>query len=204
VRDTAVYPIGNDLIVSWAISLNPGTTPANLCSWMYCTDSGALYDGWRKVGTHFTPASPTCQSTTPSGDIPAGSKTIYTATYSDDNGQADIYRCYYQMSVTSSQANAVLLLYDAKQGKVFLRNDAHTSWGTGYAPGTDVVLENSQCKVYVKDIALAPLGDHDLLIDWPVELKASQLGKKLCQRMYVQDNEMLGSGWKVMGYVRVK
>ncbi len=204
IRDTAVYPIGDDLVISWAFSIAPGSEPDNLCSWMYCTDSGGLLDGWKKVGTHFTPTAPTCVSVFPSGDVPAGTKQVYTATCSDDNGQVDIYRCYYQMSVTSSQANAVLLYYDAKLNKVFLKNDASTSWGIGQVPGTNVVLENSQCKVYVKDLTVAPGASDELVINWPIELKASQVGKKLCQRMFVQDNELLNSAWHVMGYVRVK
>jgi hypothetical protein len=43
-----------------------------------------------------------------------------------------------------------------------------------------------------------------LVVGWVVELKPSQLGKKLCERMFVRDNEMLYSGWKVKGYVRVQ
>jgi hypothetical protein len=49
----------------------------------------------------------------------------------------------------------------------------------------------------------AGITTEQLEIFWPIELKASQHGKRLCERMYVQDNALLNSGWHVMGYMRV-
>ena len=204
VKDITVSGAGNDLTVVWSLKLKPTMTGKNLCSWMYVMDSKAAFDGYRKVGTHFTPVAPICVSVTPStGSVQSGTPLVFTTEYSDDNGFGDIYRSYLQMSVTSSQANAVFLMYDAKQNKVFLRNDAGSAWSAGQTPGADVTLQNSQCSVYVKNITVAPNGSDGLLIDWSIGLKPSQAGKQLCERMYVQDNELLNSGWKVKGYVTV-
>ncbi len=203
VKDTTVSGAGNDLTVAWSLKLKSSMTGKNLYSWMYVTDSKSAFDGWEKVGTHFTPTAPTCVSVTPSaGNVLTGSPVVFATEYSDTNGNIDISRCYFQMSVTSSQAGAVFLLYDAKQNKIFLRNDANTAWSTGQIPGADVTLQNSQCIVYLKTTTLTPNGPNNLVINWKITLKTSQIGKKLCERMFVQDNENLISGWKVKGYVR--
>ncbi len=91
---------------------------------------------------------------------------------------------------------------DAKQNNVFLRNDAHTSWGTGYAPGTDATLENSQCILRVKDTTVSSSGLDSMVIDWNIVLKPTVLGKLLGERMYCRDNEYLNSGWRLRGYIR--
>ncbi len=203
VKDITPEIVGNDLTLMWVFRLKPSMTGKNLYSWMYVTDAASLYDGWKKMGTHFTPLAPVCVSVTPStGDVQTETPLVFTTEYSDGNGYSDIGTCYLQMSVTSSQANAVFLLYDTKQDKLFLRNDANTSWGVGYAPGTNITLENSQCIVYVKDVLVAPNGTEGLLLDWKIALKASYAGQLLAQRMFCRDNENLNSGWKLKGYVR--
>ena len=126
------------------------------------------------------------------------------ARYSDANGNLDLYQCYLQIGQTGSLANSVALLYDAKLDKVFLRNDGNTSWGTGYTPGTNATLENSQCKVYVLSTEVSPDGTNGLEVSWAIQLKSSQIGKLLGERMYCRDNEWMNSAWKLKGYVRAK
>ncbi len=203
LKNVTAVGSGNDLTVTWSFKLKPSMTDRNLYSWMYVTDAAALSDGWKKVGTHFTPAAPICVSVTPaSGDVTTGVPAVFTTEYSDENGNSDISQCYLQISPSSSQANAIYVLYDAKQDKVFLRNDANSSWGVGQAPGVSATLENSQCVVYVKDVAVTPSGAGSLMIDWSIALKPSVAGKLLAERMYCRDNEMMNSGWKLMGYIR--
>ncbi len=204
VNDITATGAGNDLTVNWSFKLKPSMTGKNLYSWMYVTDSKAAFDGWKKMGTHFTPVAPTCVSVAPStGHVQTATPQIFTTIYSDDNGSADIYQCYFQIGQTGSLANNVVVLYDTKQGKVFLRNDANTSWGTGYTPGTAVVLENSQCKVYVANTEVSSDSD-DMRVDWSIELKASLVPKLLGERMYCRDNEYMNSTWKLKGYVRAQ
>ena len=140
---------------------------------------------------------------TPStGTVQTGTPLVFATEYSDDNGYLDTYQCYFQIGQSGSLANAVFVFYDAKLDKVFLRNDANTSWGTGQTPGTDVALENSQCVVHVKNITVTPSGSDNLIIDWSIALKSSLVGKLLGERMFVRDNEAMTSGWKLKGYVR--
>lgn len=205
VGNTHISIGGTDLTVNWSIKLKTSMENKNLYSWMYVTDSQGAHDGWQLVGTHFTPIAPVCLYLGPtSGTVSAGFEQTFSTIYSDDNGWEDIHRAYLQLSVTSSQANAVLLMYDAKQNKVYLKNDANNSWGTGYAPGSANVLENSQCTVDLSTM-LTPNGvtDEQLEIFWPVTIKRTQISKKLQERMYVIDNEGLTSGWKYKGVVLV-
>ncbi len=207
VKGTSVSGSGNNLAITWSFALKSAEMGSrNLYSWMYAADSKTEISGYKKVGTHFDPLPPECLLLLPhSGDVDTGYEQSFATVYSDPNGFADIYKIYIQLSVTSSQANAVLLMWDAKQNKVFLKNDAGTSWGTGYAPGAAVILENSQCKLNLASMG-PPYGvtPEQLEVFWPIELKASQAGKLLCARMFVQDNALLNSGWKVKGYVRAK
>jgi len=207
VKDTVAAGSGTDLTVVWSFRLKPIMTERNLYSWMYVTDSKGLSDGWKKVGTHYALIAPACVGVTPSTGyvetitLQAGTPQLFTTQFVDNNGYADIYKCYFQLSVTSSQANAVLLLYDAKLKKVFLKNDKNTAWSAGYAPGTNVTLENSQCTLHVIDTKVTTSDTYSLTIDWSITLKRGQFGKKLCERTYIQDTELLNSGWHVDGYV---
>ncbi len=200
-----VIPSGKDLSIVWSVKLTAAMEGKNLYSWMYVTDSKAAFDGWKKVGTHFTPAAPTCVSIAPStGKVQTGTPLVFTTEYADSNGSADIYQCYLQMGPTGSFSNAVFVLYDAKQNKVFLRNDGNTSWGTGQTPGTNITLENNQCIVYVKNTTVTPSGSDNLIINWSITLKPVFIGKLLGERMYCRDNEYLNSAWKLKGYVRAQ
>lgn len=205
VENIRVVEAGNDRTIEWHFSLKPSQAGRNLFSWMYATDRGGLYDGWRRMGMHFLPVPPICLLIVPSGGfVPVGAPIVYSTVYADPNGHTDMAKTYLQLSVTSSQANAVLLMYDAKQNKVYLKNDANTSWGVGYSPGTPMILENSQCLVDLGAMPPANRIDPDQIeLLWPITLKESQAGKRLCERMYVVDNENLKSGWKVKGYVTV-
>ncbi len=205
VADTSITTSGTDLTVNWSIKLKTSLTGKSLYSWMYATDSTGAFEGWKKIGTHFTPVAPTCTSISPNtGNVTTGVHQLFAAQYSDANGSADIYKCYLQLSVTSSQANAVLALYDAKLNKIYLKNDANTSWGTGYAPGSGAILENSQCKLYCSETTITNPNANTAQVNWSINLKPIQIGKLLCERMLVQDNALLNSAWKVKGYVRAK
>jgi len=205
LADTTATGSGNDLTVVWSFKLKVGMTGKNLYSWMYVTDSKGALDGWKKVGTHFTPLAPTCVSVTPSaGKVQTGTPLVFTTDYADANGYMDIWQCYFQIGQSGSLANSVCALYDAKQNKVFLRNDGNSSWGTGQTPGTVVTLENSQCRIYVQNTVVTPSGSNDLLIDWSIELKPILVPKLLGERMFCRDNEYMNSAWKLKGYVRAQ
>ncbi len=204
VKDTTVSGVGNNLTLNWRIALKTAFAARSLNGYVYVQDMTGMKDGWDQMGRYFTPAAPTCVSVTPStGSVDTGVPLVFSASISDSNGYPDIGISYLQLSVTSSAVNGIYLLYDSRQNKLFLRNDTSTSWGTGYAPGANVTLENSQCTVDVKNTTVTPSGANGLVVNWNITLKLSQLTKRLCERMFVRDRENLNSGWKVKGYVQV-
>ncbi len=202
VRDMTTVSYGSVLWVHWPIRLKNTMTGKLLSSWMYVLDWAALSDGWTKVGMYYVPALPVCVSVLPSfGSFALATPTTFTTEYGDDNGSSDIRCCYFQLSSTSSAADAILLKYDAPQNKVFLRNNANTSWGTGYTPGEQIKLVNGQCKLNVAQTAVTATGPDTLQIQWNLTVSANLAGLKLTERMYVDDDSLLKSGWKVKGYV---
>ncbi len=202
VKDILVSGSADDLTITWAFKLKPSMTDRSLFSWMYVSDARGAYDGWRKMGTHFKPLPPVCVSLSPNkGDVAVGAPLVLSAVYGDPNGYQDIAKCYLQLSVTSSWVNGIFAIYSAQQNRIFLRNDASSSWGTGYAPGTAATLENSQCIINVADTTVTPDGPNNLRIDWNITLKPSQSGLTLTERTCVVDNEGLNSGFQMMGTV---
>lgn len=65
-----------------------------------------------------------------------------------------------------------------------------------------MTLENSQCILRVKDTQIVPSEPNDLIINWSITMKPTQLLKLQCERLYAKDNENLNSAWKVKGYIR--
>ena len=205
VKDTTVSGSGNDLTIAWSVKLKTTMEDKGLSAWMQVSDIMGAYDGWDRLGIYFMPTAPTCVSVTPSsGNVQSGTPVVFTTQLADDNGFKDVYLCYFQSSFNSSAANAVSLLYDASQKKLFLRNDANTSWGTGYAPGTDIVLQNNQCILYVKDTVVTNNGPDGLAIDWSLHLKPSQVGKRLRENLHAVDFEMLKSPSQNMGNILIQ
>ncbi len=205
VKDITVVGVGTDLTITWSFKLKPSVVEANLFSWMFAADSTGKATNWKKVGIHFTPLPPSCVSATPcTGLVQSETPLTFVTDYSDPNGWGDIYLCYFQISQTSSQANAILVYYNSKLNKVYLKNDANTNWGVGYEPGTNVVLENSQCRLYVRDITVTPVGKGNLVINWRLALKSILVPKLLGVRMYCRDNELLNSAWKFKGAIRAQ
>ncbi len=199
---TTLVPEDLSVTIRWPLKLKASMTGKLLSSWMYVTDSAGLYDGWTKVGRYYIPALPVCVKVLPSfGSFALAAPTTFSTEFEDDNGSTDIRCCYFQLSSTSSAANAILLKYDAPQNKVFLRNNANTSWGTGYTPGEQIKLVNGQCKLNVAQTAVTATGPDTLQIQWNLTVSANLAGLKLTERMYVDDDSLLKSGWKVMGYV---
>ncbi len=205
VKDTTISGSGNDLTVSWSVRLKPVMDGKSLSAWMQASDMSGLFDGPKRLGMYFTPVAPTSVSVTPStGIVATGVPTVFTTLFSDENGYKDMKVFYFQMLVGSSAANSVYVFYDISQKRVFLRNDTNTSWGTGYVPGTDVVLQNSQCILYVKDTTITNNGSDGLMIDWSIELKPSQAGKNLRENIGTVDFENLSSGMRNRGTIAVQ
>ncbi len=203
LKDVTASKAGTDITVAWSMKLKTTMVGGKLCGYMYASDAAGHSTGWKKLAGFYTPSAPVCVSVDPStGNVLTGGSHVFTTQYSDENGYSDVYRAYLQISATSSQANAVLLMYDSKLNKVYLKNDANTVWSTGAVPGADTVLENSQGILHLSGTSVTHVGGQVMSIGWSISLKASQSGLKLSERMLAVDMDGLSSEWSVKGYLR--
>ena len=142
---------------------------------------------------------PVIISLTPnSGTITANVKQTFAAVYSDSAKYTNLAECYMIINATLSKINGVYVTYNANTNLLYLRNDANTSWGTGYALGSAKVLENSQCKLYCAETTKSGSGNN-LTVNWKIEIKPSMAGKICKAWLYANDDEGMSSGWTLMG-----
>lgn len=199
VEDSTVTPSGNYLTIDWVVKLKPSMSGMNLWGWSFVQDYTGGYDGWIKTGEFSSNLKLAALGVTPNaGPLPISADQAFTTEYYDANGYTDINRCYLLINDNIGQSNAVYLSYVRNGNKMYLRDDANTSWGTGKTPGVAGTLENSQCIVDVGATSVTP-GGNILSVNWVVQLKPSMTGKLLNAWTYIQDNSANVENWKVLG-----
>ncbi|BCM93139.1 hypothetical protein IAD21_05027 [Abditibacteriota bacterium] len=95
---------------------------------------------------------------------------LFTATYSDGNGAADIQLAY--LSVGANTRYGLRVAYNALQNKLYILNDAGTSYVGGVVPGTGSVLSNSQGSLNCAATTVSSAGN-TLTIKWSLSAKAT-------------------------------
>jgi hypothetical protein len=154
---------------------------------------------WVVKGALKIAGPPTIISLAPSsGIIATGVKQTFASVYADPNGYADLAGCYLLINTTLTGVNSVYVWYDANANLLYLKNDAGTSWGTGYAPGSAHVPENSQCKLYCAETTKSGSGNN-LTVNWKIEFKPAMSGKTCTAWLYARDDENLIAPWVVKG-----
>ena len=113
-------------------------------------------------------------------------------------GADDILKAYLLLNNTNSQVNGACMQYDFRYNKLYLKNDAGTSWGIGYAPGSNVTLSNSQVFLDVKNTAIAVSGKN-LVVKWRIKPRGTFPDTTLHGYQLVQDTGFLSTGWQLMG-----
>lgn len=145
------------------------------------------------------PSPPVNESFMPfSGQYSTGGQQTFSCEYSDPNGAANLAECKVIINTTLSGANCIHLRYDANLNMLYVRNDANTDWGTGYAPGAPNVLENGYCRVYCADTTVSA-SETGLTVNWRVEPKPTMSGKNCTAWLFSQDDGGLTDGWDALG-----
>ena len=134
-------------------------------------------------------ALPTLGTISPaSGTSVPDAARLFTCSYSDADGWANLSEAKFLISTASSTLiNAVYLYYDQNTNRLYLRNDANTSWSGGYAPGSSYVIENSQVKVNCASTTVSGSGT-SLTVTWNLSFKAKFSGKTYNSYLYVKDD----------------
>jgi hypothetical protein len=171
--------------VEYAVAVSP-ITPTLLCK---PTDNCAVVSGALDEHGQFVReaqghaqvrvnAAPTLGTIVPSSGWDWTEVTVYFETsWHDPNGWADLKQCYFHIGASPSLANNVTLMYNAAKDKLWLRDDGGTIWTGGYAPGTPVLMQNSQATVFPALTTVQRSGDR-LSVTWAIEFKMGYEGDK--------------------------
>jgi len=204
--ETTKSGLGNNLTVNWMIEFKQPfadkfTTTTTMKAWMYVVDEEKLAYGWTLKGNYkwLYPKSLTPSS----AKLVPGVKQTLASVYRDDDGYADISKCYALFNSTVTSNNGANVMYDAVANKLYLWNDATASWGTGYAPGSANNIENSYCKIYCAETTKSVSGNL-MTINWKIEFKQPMAdrvapGTTLKAWTYVLDKKSQASGWLLRG-----
>ena len=131
------------------------------------------------VGT-ITPAS---------GSSTVGTAVTFTTTYIDPKGYSDIKWADFLVNTSASEASCFFAYYERSSNKLYLRNDANTSFLGGYAPGSTNVMENSYAKIDCAKTTVSGSAN-TLTINWNIAFKSGSLGAK---NMYLRVFDSAGA-----------
>lgn len=144
------------------------------------------------TGTAFT-ATPVVGTITPSSGVSTVNQAVtFTTTYTDADGVQDIRYPYFLVNVSTSSVNAFCAVYDQFTNKLYLRNDANTSWLGGIVVGTIAVIENSYAKLDCRTTTILKSANQ-LTVKWRVIFKSTFIGTKNTY-LFARDKSGLSSG----------
>jgi hypothetical protein len=87
--------------------------------------------------------------------------------------------------------------YNQNTNKLYLRNNANTSWLGGFTPGSSNIIENSYARLDCSTTAISGNGN-TLRIKWNVTFKPTFTGNENTY-LYVEDDKDAYSGWVLRG-----
>lgn len=89
--------------------------------------------------------------------------------------------------------------YDQNTNKLYVRDNAGTTWLGGYAPGSSNVIENSYAKLNCAATTVQGSGN-TMTVTWSVALKSTFTGTKNTY-LYVRDDSNAYAGWTWVGKI---
>ena len=197
---SSVTSSGNTLTLNLATTFkSPFTGTKNI--YMYAADGG-LSSGWQARGSWAVsggsgPTGPTvtADSATPSSG--SGTTQPFALQYSDSSGAGNLATAWvwFNAAFTSSAASSCLVYYDRVAARLYLLNNAGTSWMAGTL-GTSGTLQNSQCAVSLASSSVT-LSGNTLTLNLAMTFKSTYTGTKNIY-MYAA-NSTVSSGWQVRG-----
>jgi hypothetical protein len=138
------------------------------------SDQGGLQDGLEQKGnwTITGNLAPTNDSLSPSNPASAvGTPRALRAKYSDPNGYGNIMQTFVQVK----GFGGLRAMYNRVENKLYLQDDAGTSYGTGYAPGSNNVISNSRGSLNCKETTVFGSGN-TLTVTWNLTPSAGLIG----------------------------
>lgn len=191
---TTVRGSGNTLTVKFNVTFKPSYSSKTYYTFLKIVDDIGLLQGWLVEGTFTVNYKPTVGTITPSsGNAQIEVPVTFITTYSDGDGFQHMYYIYFLMNTSTSGSNCLYAYYNQHTNKLYLRNDANSSWLGGYPPGSSYVIENSYAKLNCASTSVSGL-ETTLTVNWSVALKFPSVGTKNTY-LRVTDDVSASSGW---------
>ncbi|MCE5324708.1 lectin like domain-containing protein [bacterium] len=198
---TTVSMSGNTLTINWVIEMKPSMADKVCYGWLYAVDNSGNSKGWDEAGDYtFRPLTEpwnVCLIPVSATFSPGAIYTV-SSVYFDIACCSSISMAALLINDRKSTSNAVYVWYNVQTDRLYLRDDTGGRNIGGYTPGSNYVIENSQCKLYCKNTTVQN-NINGLAINWSIELKPSMSGKKCKCWLYVKDVYGVYNGWSQMG-----
>jgi len=195
---TTVSGSGTTMTVNWAVTIKPSFTGTKN-TYLYVMDDCNVYVSYSKVGTWAIPNnSPTVGTIIPSSGSSFPDQAVnFTTSYSDLDTWLNIQYVYFLINTSTSGTSCLYAQYNQNSNKLYLRNDANSSWLGGYAPGSANTIENSYVKLDCAATTISGSGN-DLTVNWKVTFKSTFIGTKKMY-LYVKDDPGAYKNWTQAG-----
>ena len=194
---TSTSGSGNDLTLNLAVTFTSAFIGAKQV-YMRAWDAGGLDSGFLQVGTWTVPGTDTApQAVSASTSSGSGSSQMFNFVTSYANGYTGITWAQVIFGSNTTGVNACWVYFEPASNRIWLNNDAGTSWGTPAFLGASGTLQNSQCTILTAGSSFTGSGN-TLTLTLSVVFPHAFAGTK---NTYVQvwDGNWLGSGWQTLG-----
>lgn len=198
VAATKVQKLPATLTLTWNISFKESTSGQRPVAWMYVDNDRGQTSGFQPMGRLNIVGKPSNVSLNPDASFLALKATnTLQARYSDPAGTGAMTYNFLLLNTSLKYENGILVMYDQKNNKFYLRNDANTDWMGGVAPGTNLTLQNNLVTIYVSQVTVTK-GATQLQLDVPMVFKNTMNNKTMNVWMRVTDDRSLTSPWDQM------
>jgi hypothetical protein len=145
--------------------------------------------------------APTADSVSPSSG--SGATQTFQLRYSNATGAAGLTTAWVWFNATfaSTSANSCLAYYDSIQSRLFLINNAGTTWASAVLPSAGT-LQNSQCSISLGGSSVATSGN-TLTLSLAATFSGSFAGAKNVY-LYAENAAGANSGWQTRGTFTVE
>jgi hypothetical protein len=195
---SSVTIAGTQLTLNLALTFT-GAFQGTQNIYLYAQSAAGATTGWQPRGAWTVPAgAPTVTAVAVSPSSGGGTSQTFQLKYSDSAGAASIATAavFFGASL-SGFTSACDVVYTAQANAVNLLNDAGTGWSASATPGSNVILENSQCSVNLATTSVSQAAN-TLTLNMAMGFTTAFSGSKNVY-LYGQDVGETNSGWQQLG-----
>ena len=198
LASTTVTGIGTMLTLNLAVTFKAAYAGAKT-TLLLAGNFNSTSSGWQARGTWTVPgavAPPTADGVMPTGG--SGPSQTFALQYSDPAGSANLAATlvWFTASLPASAANTCLAYYETATDRVYLLNDAGSTWSWGQR-GSAAILQNSRCAIHLAATTVTA-GGNTLTLNLRVTFKSAFAGFKWIA-MYAANYSGANSDWQIRG-----